>query len=448
MKTKQIMVPMMVITFVLMPLIARAVYAQVCTVNSPQGPVVIYDELLLPGWSTSGSWSIATPINMQAAPGGQDGNHALQVDFTTNWAGIELHHNNVDTAFLKSLVFRVRQEGSGVLYAGLRLTSTNALHNWVALGSYIVANQTVVMSSGQWYTVRIPLSDIGAPSGTLINGVLIESSTPMTIYLDDIGMEAGFLQFPLAGKTPYTMRTVAIQDHDLTVGIVRAFDGEIGSGSSLCYDQSCQQIGFLRSDSSGPFVLPHLTYDEETPVPGHKDYIWYDNHTGYDYAESGMDTGSYPVYAAASGYLCVGNNTTTGNGSRLWRNPSNCTVADAATTTRINSYTVAPGNTTTQWDYFHAIYIVHGNSYSSWYLHIGDILSALRWQIVQNGYAWVNQGDQIATVGNFAYGQVGGVHYHLHFGVRNPTGARIDPYGDGTPGNFNILWQQRPQSDD
>src|SRR5438045_3178324 len=106
-RTRAMTIPVAIVACMLLFLIARGMYAQVCTINSVRGPVAIYDELLLPGWSTSGSWGIATPINTQAAPGGQDGNRALQVDFTTNWAGIELHRNNVTNTVLNSLVFRV-----------------------------------------------------------------------------------------------------------------------------------------------------------------------------------------------------------------------------------------------------------------------------------------------------------------------------------------------------
>jgi murein DD-endopeptidase MepM/ murein hydrolase activator NlpD len=146
----------------------------------------------------------------------------------------------------------------------------------------------------------------------------------------------------------------------------------------------------------------------------------------------------------------VGNNTTTGNGVDLWRNPSYCTIVNAQTTTSINRTFDSNSNSTTQWDYYHAIYIVHANAYSSWYLHVADILPTLKSQVVQNGYVWVNKGDQIATVGNFAYGYPGGVAYHLHFGVRNYNGVRADPYGNdsfslGMHSNFNLLWQQRPQ---
>ena len=157
-----------------------------------------------------------------------------------------------------------------------------------------------------------------------------------------------------------------------------------------------------------------------------------------------MADGDTPVHAAASGNLCVANNTTTHDGVHLWRNSSFCTIVDDATTSAATTY-----SNTTQWDYDHALYIVHGNSYSSWYVHVVDVLDGFRQQFIDNGYVHVDQGQQIAIVGNYSLGYAGGVGYHLHFGIRNYKGKRDDPYGNGIPtknnqGNFNVLWQERP----
>jgi hypothetical protein len=393
----------------------------------------------------------------QATPGNQDGTYAFQAKFGVSGAVLEFSRSNVGTTFLDVLTFWVRKEDAvGNLSVAARLASQNGISSWVPLApKYLAANNQSYAQfvPHQWFKVSIPLLAMGVSPGTTLDGILFKSDTATTAYFDDIGIVTAFLQFPLAGRTPYTMRVVAIQDHDSREGIIKAYDGEMGSGNSLCYDLNehpCLQNGYKRSDTFGTFRLPLITYDEEIPTSPAKDFVWYDNHTGYDYAEPGMQNGIYPIYAAASGILCVANNTTVGDGVHLWRSPL-CNIVDAPTTTTKNAYNISPCNNSTQWDCFHAIYVMHGvsNAYSSWYLHVGDIYPAFKPQIVQNGYAFVSLGDQIATVGNFAYGRAGGVGYHLHFGVRNYNGVRVDPYGDDNlnqqHGNFNLLWKQRPQ---
>src|SRR5207302_10372108 len=84
------------------------------------------------------------------------------------------------------------------------------------------------------------------------------------------------------------------------------------------------------------------------------------------------------------------------------------------------------------WCSFHTFYINHGSGWTTWYLHsaqlsVGSFGSTEHAQC-QNGVhsnitadqfvAQVHKGDVLATVGNFAYGKVGGVGYHLHFEVR------------------------------
>lgn len=105
----------------------------------------------------------------------------------------------------------------------------------------------------------------------------------------------------------------------------------------------------------------------------------YDGHDGIDFALS-----YEPVIASASGYVTRAN----------WSNPNN----------RNDGWGLV-------------VEIRHSNNYTTRYAH----LSAVGVQVGQ----YVNIGDIIGTSGNT--GSVTG--NHLHFGVLNPTGWRVDPFG-------------------
>jgi hypothetical protein len=429
------------------------VNAQSCFVDPPQGPAVIYEDSLLPGWTTMGSWGMS--IIEQTGPGGQHGACALGAQFLGNWSGIECHRDNVNTTFLDALVFRVRQDSQNPadLQVTVRKTATNGVGTWVSLFSYLVPNQSTQFTPMQWYSVKVPLTDMGLAVGASISGIIFRASTPTTAYFDDVGLVTALLQFPLAGKTPYTAQVSSILDHSVNVsqenhgyyhqnGIILAYDGEIAASSPVCFNPSCSIMGYKQNNSGTPFNLTLLNYNDDdssgSPVSP-KNVLWYDGHSGYDYPA----TSGTPIQASTSGTLCVVTSRTSAEGAHPWRNTTRCPYG----TDSING--PAGGDS---WDGWHMFYIVYPNqylstTYSTWYLHSDHLASSVLDNIMQNGYANVNQNDVVAYVGGWSPSPAPpGNHLgsHLHFEVRQNGTKIIDPYGDGSPSNFLVLWKDRP----
>lgn len=254
-------------------------------------------------------------------------------------------------------------------------------------------------------------------------GVVVEEEIPERMFT---------LLFPLPGKSPYTARVTAVFDNDPRKEIVRAYDGEVGSANPLPYDPNKpdEVVGYQKEDGSG-FSVPLLTgYDDQASGTGYL-YLFYDNHTGYDYsAPKGT-----PILAAADGYLAIATSKTKPprREDGLWRNNKVCKLPD--------------GVTGGEWGKYHAFFIIHQRHYSTWYLHAKDLEPNIKLQIVLQGYAEVSKGQVVAHVGD--KGAKG--HPHLHFGVRKKVKgvyALMDPYGSGHPdtSTVDILWEELPSN--
>jgi hypothetical protein len=455
---------MMVLVCAFIMAFANTMNAQSCYLNPPQGPVAIYDEQLGSGWSTSTS---NVSMGLQSAPGGQDHNYAISAQFGGPGATLEFSKSNVGTTFLNSLVFWVRKEdNNGNLLVTIR-RADGTLGSWVA---FIMANASTGYVPGftpqQWFRVSVPLSDMGISSGTAINGVVFEGGAATNAYFDDIGVVTSLLQFPLAastGTTPYTAPIAAILDHAITAsqgnhgyyhrdGIMQAYDGESvnntychyhnQSGDHLCDGTDHSIMGYLKDSSGSPqFNLPLLNFQaEDSLVSGAKSTLWYEGHSGYDYPVV-TDT---LVYPATIGTLCVASNRTSPDGNNdLWRNPSMCPYGT-------DSIVVPNSINNDSWDSWHQFYIVYPNqynnvTYATFYMHVDDLETDVKSAIQSSGYWTVtNPNDPVALSGNWTPPDRP-VGYHLHFEIRQNGTKVIDPYGDGTQGNFNVLWETRPQ---
>jgi hypothetical protein len=324
---------------------------------------------------------------------------------------------------------------AATISVGIRDPNTNQVRVYAPITEYVTAGVSTVIANGQWYNIAIPLTDLQSVD-QYIGGVVFYSNSPGTIYVDNVAITDAFLKFPLAGKTPYDMRVVSVMDNNGKAPGVLAYNGEAGVAAELCYLGDCSILGYKKADG-GAFSLPLLNYDQEKPSLG-KDYLWYDKHKGYDYAENNIE--NREVYATAGGSLCVASSVTApGNG--VWRHPSMCLIYNNVTMTSLTY--ISP--TESQWSKYHAAYIIHDNSYSSWYVHLDSATTegldpTVRAQIIQNGYAVVTQGQQIGFVGKKGTGA-----YHLHFGLKKKDGSIVDPYGNGKSGDFNLLWIDRKQ---
>jgi len=192
-----------------------------------------------------------------------------------------------------------------------------------------------------------------------------------------------FMGFPLASLTAYSAEITSVMDHDNVSDRVTAYTGEIGDeeyGSIL----SDGVYGYMQ-DGEGAFVI-----NGNYTGGDHDDYLFYNNHTGYDYAAS-KDNGGTPVYAVADGIITS----------------SQC-PADGTSCTDMGQ-----------------VVITHKNDYTTWYLHLDHL--DVNEQVHPN---WavneiIHKGDILGYSGDT--GASGSPH--LHFTVKNEDGNKVDPYG-------------------
>lgn len=217
----------------------------------------------------------------------------------------------------------------------------------------------------------------------------------MSSALEVTGVFKPQFTFPLDGYTPTTVPISAVVDNsvfDTTPiqfypstrdNIVRAFTNEVAE-YQYGYMNSNGVWGY-KKDGGGDFLNG---YNYTAP----KDYLFYDGHSGFDFAVSaGTD-----VLAPANGKL-------------YW-----------ATTDPVN------GSPST----FGTFYVDHENGYTTWFLHCSGLTQDVAAEVQQNGYAEVTRGEHIAETGDKGASS----HYHLHFEVRKggiDDENIVDPYKEG-----------------
>lgn len=228
------------------------------------------------------------------------------------------------------------------------------------------------------------------------------------------------LSFPVAGLSPYTTRCVGVLDNDLVRGNKKVLSYNRKWATTNPHTYAPNIIGYTKPDRS-KFDLPLIVnYDDEISNSG-KEYLFYDGHSGYDYAENGKVEAGTIIRAAASGTLVVATTKTKPDGINVWRNIL---------------LKVPEVKKTLQWDDYHAFYILHQDGWSTWYLHASDFVAEIRSKILQSGYVNVNRGDPLAYVGKEGAGG-----YHLHFGLRKGDTLK-DPYGNGS--TIPPRWEETP----
>jgi len=191
---------------------------------------------------------------------------------------------------------------------------------------------------------------------------------------------------------PYRAPVSAVFDHDgpfnQVNGAVRAYNGERGSLNPVIDDGV---YGYRRDDGQ-LFQLPLLKYSDGGIGQAGNDYLFYDGHTGYDYA-AGEWT---PVRAADDGVVQL----------------------------TANSY--------------NEVILHHSDGgHTTHYLHmkLPPYLPVLDGQSVKKG-------QLIGYVSDTSTGQPVGAHLHLTVKTGGANGTPVDPYGDGT--NTRLLWEQLP----
>ncbi len=392
---------------------------------------------------------------------------------------------NVESIFLpQNLADRIQSFGMTEVSTSL-LGGGRTLFSTIEIPSYLILGGTGRVESSRdmvnWLTVAV--FGLDSQKVTFQNTVPVASANSLfyrTVYEEPTVAKpptSRFLEFPLrevnlqTKRSPYTHRIVGMQDHNGASAGFQAFDGRLFT----CDSRKDEGVpGFahmweagddpeIRVDLTNPDVsvkrisFPRLNYDEKLPGQTNVTHVFYDNHTGYDFADQGAYTvANKPIFCTRSGTLYAASDKTTSgvpDVGGVWRKQ------DATHPARLQDYTTSGE---TQWSAYHAIYVVHDNGYSSWFLHCdrlpgqaGNYGTAtdhpgttrnLFSELLTNGFANVTKGEVIAYVGEKGAGAA-----HLHFGVRKrPTdfstfhSDRADPFGKTGTTTSPVLWEETP----
>ena len=122
--------------------------------------------------------------------------------------------------------------------------------------------------------------------------------------------QSAFLDFPLQGKTPYTIDIISVMDHSgtpldsVTPGDWYSKDNKVtaytGETAAIGFGANCAPSGYKNSGGTnfivnGHYVGAACSGDSTDP----RLYLNYDGHSGYDYRASYQTT----IYASADGIL-------------------------------------------------------------------------------------------------------------------------------------------------
>lgn len=222
---------------------------------------------------------------------------------------------------------------------------------------------------------------------------------------------AGTFWFPIDNHYPYSANLIvtAVPDLDSTVGDMMTRLYETGEKSNGCIDDSpsypCTSsyvqdysIWGYEKDGGGDWDFDGVPYTDGQGGTGHA-YLWYDNHTGYDFISTNMGI-THSIHAVEDGETC--------------------------------GYVSSYGQMCIEHD------LGAAGLYRTWYTHMDNIPAALKAN-GGNGHS-IDRWDYLGDMAGVAPG--GGVSPHLHFVTRKYTGGNwviVDPYGHkpGWPGNTN-----------
>ncbi len=403
------------------------------------GPRIIYDDALEPGWDI---WAWGSTTTTQSYIAGKSGIAARQITVGSSNGGIQIQTigtGDVYTNGHKALTFMLRRETSTPVYVSV-VNDANVVGTSVIAGSPYVLPHTNVSSNvyGMWQIITIPLTVLQA-NNIKLGGIIFTMPAPGTFYLDKIELTDGFLNFPLDCSAPmvggncpsgsidyrvagaYTANSVtSVLDHSMKVnpsgaypyglhttspmgldGVVLTWTGEKGESTASfptvklgCYPKA---VGGSFSIFGTYFGTP----DDNPACPTTR--LNYDDHPGYDYR---ADFGT-PVKAVASGIVVNANNN------------QRCIIGNL-------------GDTCDDWG---AVGIDHGNGYVTQYLHMKTSTIA-----VSPGQV-VSQGDVIGYVDKTGLAPTAGPHLHFEVLKKVPgltpgtyVYKMLDPYGWYTDG--------------
>ena len=138
---------------------------------------VIYDDAL--HWD---NWSWNTTASSVTSPKFA-GSHSLSVKYNAAWAGLSLHNSGFNTAGFTHLKFAILPSGSTLPNIDVALYNTADVPiKYVKLSAYATA------AGGGWYTVSIPLADLGGANTTITRVELEEGAgaAQPIFHIDDL----------------------------------------------------------------------------------------------------------------------------------------------------------------------------------------------------------------------------------------------------------------------
>lgn len=366
--------------------------ALMCTIAGPTSTSqVIYSEGLSPAWSVDAIHSTQkVTFDLVSTIAGRTGLFALRATFPSAWSYLILERRDYERTYgKKALVLRIRgvqnTSVNGQLWIRLRDFNYDWFDEAVPVARYMInADANGNFNSNTWYTVVIPIKDLGAEN-TIITGLILESGNASTYYLDDVWLVQG-LEFPLpvarysGVDTPvgaFDARISSVFDHHMSAteyscpdNTVTAYTGEEGQASfgAKGVPDSVNRCGSVDLRGYGQEDEQNFLVDGNYWNGADNAYLFYDGHTGYDYP---TDDGT-PVYAVADGEV-------------------------------IESM---------DYDYGGTVIVKHRNGYESNYLHLSrrDVI--------------LGKTDVIAGVTKI--GETGSGHLHFTMKLH---GVRVDPYG-------------------
>jgi hypothetical protein len=228
---------------------------------------------------------------------------------------------------------------------------------------------------------------------------------------------AGTFWFPIEQHYPYDVTVTSVPDLDNRNEFMRSRMNQTGKRSNGCMDDatgiacvgnfSSSKVWGYKKDSGGTWEFDGVPYAED------KNYLYYDNHRGYDFLpKTGRST---RVHAVEAGYFC-GYNSTYGQVCIQH------TISDSV--------------------------------YKTFYTHMANIPTAIK-QAVPN-VSWINKWDELGNVSNQGTDSLH-LHFvtckydpnHQSFSTRSnsncgPGFITVDPYGlkdgPGQPDIESYLW--------
>lgn len=195
-------------------------------------PPALYEDALGSGWQ---DWSWATR-NLTATSPVASGSRAISVNFGPS-TGLYFHHAGVSTAGMEALEFQVHGGATTNPALTIYATRSNQAGPKISVNPYCDGG---TIKAGAWTRCRVPLSAVGAVSGTL-DGVVIQEGANKTLPVmgfDSIRLVASTTTPP---PTQGVTVTVSPTSAALTTRGTRTFTATVTGNTNTAVTWSVQE---------------------------------------------------------------------------------------------------------------------------------------------------------------------------------------------------------------